>query len=60
MPDTPLRPEAMAFVIQLSSGVDGDGAPLQGWVEHLASGTEAQFGSVDELVRFIRRHACSA
>jgi hypothetical protein len=57
MLDRPARSEGMAFVIQLAAGVGGDGASLQGWVEHLASGTEAPFGSADELLAFIRRLA---
>jgi hypothetical protein len=51
------RSGAPAFVIQLAAGVDGDGAPLKGWVEHLDSGSESHFGSAEELLEFIRRLA---
>ena len=57
MSDTLPRPHAMAFVVQLSAGVDGDGAPLKGWVEHLDSGSESHFGSAEELLELIRRLA---
>jgi len=45
-----------AFVLQVEiAGRPGsDEERLRGRVEHLASGTEAHVGSVDELLAFIR------
>jgi hypothetical protein len=49
----PLPPEA-AVVLQLEpTGAVGDG--LAGRVEHVVSGRAMRFGSLDELLAFIRR-----
>jgi hypothetical protein len=55
-PDTgvPLPPER-AFVIQLRAPAAGGHDHFVGRAEHIASGAAAHFGSVRELVGFVRQ-----
>src|SRR5689334_8437039 len=47
-----LSPQA-AFVVQFVAGSDLRGGAVSGRVEHVATGRNARFASVDELLRFI-------
>lgn len=42
-----------AFVVQFTTGTDLAAGPVSGRVEHVQSGRAAQFGSLDELLRFV-------
>jgi len=48
-------PPERAFVIQLRAASDGDAELFAGRAEHVASGEVAHFGSVPELVAFVRQ-----
>ena len=41
---------AGAFVVQLRTATDFDRGPVEGRVEHIASGRSATFGSASELM----------
>jgi len=43
-----------AFVVQFLAGSHLDAGAVGGRVEHVASGRNAHFASVDELLRFFR------
>ncbi len=47
-----LSPQA-AFVVQFVAGSDLRSGAVSGRVEHVASGRNTRFASVDELMRFI-------
>ena len=42
-----------AFVVQFATGTDLAAGPVSVRVEHVQSGRAAQFGSLDELLRFV-------
>lgn len=50
--EAPLPPER-AFVVQFRQLVDPSGELFVGRAEHIASGTEVRFGSVEALIAFI-------
>ncbi|MBY0279871.1 hypothetical protein K2Z84_31430 [Candidatus Binatia bacterium] len=47
-------PPERAFVIQLLAASDGDAERFAGRAEHVASGEAARFGSIPELIAFVR------
>ena len=49
-----LSPRA-AFVVQLAGQTSIDDGLVVGRVEHLSSGTSEPFGSLEELLRFMKR-----
>jgi hypothetical protein len=49
-----LSPRA-AFVVQLAGETSIDEGLVVGRVEHLSSGTSEPFGSLEELLRFMKR-----
>lgn len=51
---TEALPPERAFVIQLLAASGGDTDLFAGRAEHVASGETARFGSVPELVAFVR------
>jgi hypothetical protein len=54
-PSTVALPPERAFVIQLHAASDGDAELFAGRAEHVASGEAARFGSIPELVAFVRQ-----
>ena len=54
-PSTVALPPERAFVIQLRAASDGDTELFAGRAEHVASGEAARFGSIPELVAFVRQ-----
>ena len=51
--DVPLPPDR-AFVIQLRAPAASGGELFVGRAEHIASGAAVRFGSVEDLVAFVR------
>jgi len=54
-PSTGALPPERAFVVQLQAAPDGAAELFAGRAEHVASGEAARFGSVAELVAFVRQ-----
>lgn len=48
-------PPERAFVIQLHAAPEGGAEVFAGRAEHVASGETARFGSVPELIAFVRQ-----
>jgi hypothetical protein len=44
-----------AFVVQIWSASSGEGGQIEGLIEEVDSGDQAQFRSQDELIGFLRR-----
>jgi hypothetical protein len=44
----------MAFVVRFSAESDAERGPIEGRIEHVASGEKARFGSLAELWAFVR------
>ena len=54
-PSQPSLPTNRAFVVQFRASPSQDTPTYEGRVEHLVSGEEARFHSLDELIEFMTR-----
>jgi len=54
-PSQPVLPANRAFVVQFRTPPTGIPGAYEGRVEHLVSGQEARFSSLEELLAFMRR-----